>query len=224
VRTDYRTAMASLFNFARDARTFRPKKYTGPNSAQIKQRIDATLGNGDVYEAIPVPEGVELNEWLAVNTTDFYNSTMLLYSTLVEFCTNETCPVMSAGPKYEYRWADGVKFKKPIEVSAPAYTALLMEWIEQLLDNERVFPVAEGEPFPSDFVDTVKKIFRRLFRVYAHIYHSHFNQVCDLGEEAHLNSLFKHFIIFSNHFKLIVPQELAPLQELVDRIIGQSAR
>lgn len=99
-----------------------------------------------------------------------------------------------------------------------------MEWIEQLLDNERVFPVAEGEPFPSDFVDTVKKIFRRLFRVYAHIYHSHFNQVCDLGEEAHLNSLFKHFIIFSNHFKLIVPQELAPLQELVDRIIGQSAR
>ena len=52
-----------------------------------------------MYEAIPVPEGVELNEWLAVNTTDFYNSTMLLYSTLVEFCTNETCPVMSAGPK-----------------------------------------------------------------------------------------------------------------------------
>jgi len=91
--------MASLFNFARDARTFRPKKYAGPNSAQIKQRIDATLGNGDLYEAIPVPEGIELNEWLAVNTTDFYNSTMLLYSTLVEFCTNETCPVMSAGPK-----------------------------------------------------------------------------------------------------------------------------
>lgn len=131
---------------------------------------------------------------------------------------------LCSSPQYEYRWADGVKFKKPIEVSAPAYTALLMEWIEQLLDNERVFPVAEGEPFPSDFVDTVKKIFRRLFRVYAHIYHSHFNQVCDLGEEAHLNSLFKHFIIFSNHFKLIVPQELAPLQELVDRIIGQSAR
>ena len=91
--------MASFFNFARDARTFRPKKYAGPNSAQIKQRIDATLGNGDIYEAIVLPEGVEINEWLAVNTTDFYNSTMLLYSTLVEFCTPETCPVMSAGPK-----------------------------------------------------------------------------------------------------------------------------
>lgn len=96
-----------------------------------------------------------------------------------------------------------MKFKKPIEVSAPAYTALLMEWIEQLLDNERVFPVAAGEPFPADFIDTVRKIFRRLFRVYAHIYHSHFNQVCELGEEAHLNTLFKHFIFFSHYFKLI---------------------
>ena len=105
--------------------------------------------------------------------------------------------------QYEYRWADGVKYKKPVEVSAPAYTALLMEWIENLLDDERVFPVADGQPFPPDFVDTVRKIFRRLFRVYAHIYHSHFNQVCELGEEAHLNTLFKHFIFFSHYFKLI---------------------
>ena len=115
---------------------------------------------------------------------------------------NQPSPVPSA-LQYEYRWADGVKFKKPVEVSAPAYTALLMEWIEHLLDDERVFPVAAGIPFPSDFVDTVRKIFRRLFRVYAHIYHSHFNQVCELGEEAHLNTLFKHFIYFCHYYDLI---------------------
>ncbi|CAL5333374.1 unnamed protein product [Camellia sinensis] len=33
---------------------------------------------------------------------------------------------MTAGPKYEYRWADGVQIKKPIEVSAPKY----VEYIE----------------------------------------------------------------------------------------------
>lgn len=70
-----------------------------------------------------------------------------------------------------------MKFKKPTEVSAPAYTALLMEWIEALLDDERVFPVSAGVPFPQDFQAIISKIFRRLFRVYAHIYHSHFNQV-----------------------------------------------
>ena len=52
---------------------------------------------------------------------DFYNAINLLYATLAEFCTPESCPAMTAGPKFEYRWADGVKVKKPIECSAPEY-------------------------------------------------------------------------------------------------------
>jgi hypothetical protein len=31
---------------------------------------------------------------------DFFNHINVLYSTLVEFCTPHTCPVMAAGPKY----------------------------------------------------------------------------------------------------------------------------
>lgn len=37
-------------------------------------------------------------------------------------------------------------------------------------------------------------------------------QVCSLGEEAHLNTCFKHFIFFSLHYGLIEDKELAPLQ------------
>ena len=33
-------------------------------------------------------------------------------------------------------------------------------------------------------------IFKRLFRVYAHIYHSHFQKIVSLGAEAHLNTCF----------------------------------
>ena len=33
---------------------------------------------------------------------------------LDELCTPETCPIMSAGPKYEYLWADGQNIKKPL--------------------------------------------------------------------------------------------------------------
>ena len=43
--------------------------------------------------------GEDLNEWLAVNTVDFYNAISILFGTLEEFCTARTCPVMSAGPK-----------------------------------------------------------------------------------------------------------------------------
>lgn len=46
-------------------------------------------------------------------------------------------------------------------------------------------------------MDIVKKIFKRLFRVYAHIYHTHFREVCVLEEEKHLNTCFKHFIFFA---------------------------
>ena len=62
---------------------------------------------------------------------------------------------------------------------------------------------------------------KRLFRVYAHIYHQHFGQVVELGEEAHLNTSFKHFIFFVQEFKLIEKRELAPLQELIDRLTNK---
>ena len=54
----------------------------------------------------------------------------------------------------------------------------------------------EGVPFPKNFLTIAKTILKRLFRVYAHIYHAHFRDIISLGEEAHLNTSFKHFIYF----------------------------
>ncbi|WMV56889.1 hypothetical protein MTR67_050274, partial [Solanum verrucosum] len=245
--------------------------------AQLRQHIDSTLGSGNLREAVRLPPGEDINEWLAVNSTsplslfplvyayimmgihwhvnitsisaadmigimcsydDAYYVTLclkpmlhmlhsvcllvavnLLYGTLTEFCTPENCPTMTAGPKYEYRWADGVQIKKPIEVSAPKYVEYLMDWIETQLDDESLFPQRLGAPFPPNFKDVVKTIFKRLFRVYAHIYHSHFQKIVSLKEEAHLNTCFKHFILFTHEFGLIDKKELAPLQDLIDSII-----
>ena len=46
--------------------------------------------------------------------------------------------------RFEYRWADGVQIKKPIEVSAPKYVDYLMDWIEAQLDDESIFPQRLG--------------------------------------------------------------------------------
>ena len=70
--------------------------------------------------------------------------------------------------------------------------------------------------------------------MYAHIYHQHFKvineillalvlcfnvqEIVSLGEEAHLNTSFKHFVYFIQEFELIDKKELAPLQELIDRL------
>jgi hypothetical protein len=52
-----------------------------------------------------------------------------------------------------------------------------MSWVESQLNDETVFPLQLGTAFPKTFQSTVKVIFKRLFRVYAHIYHSHFQKV-----------------------------------------------
>ena len=145
----------------------------------------------------------------------------MLYGTIIEFCTEQTCQVMSAGPKYEYHWADGQTIKKPIKCSAPRYIDYLMNWVQSQIDNETIFPSTIGVPFPKDFLNIAKSILKRLFRVYAHIYHEHFNQVLQLKEEPHLNTSFKHFIYFVLKFNLVETKELAPLQEIIDRLISK---
>ena len=102
---------------------------------------------------------------------------------------------MSAGQKYEYHWADGQQVKKPIKCSAPKYIDYLMTWVQDQIDDESLFPSKIGKVdivywlfvlififigvlFPKNFLAIAKTILKRLFRVYAHIYHQHFKEVC----------------------------------------------
>ena len=183
-----------------------------------------TLGSTqDIKSIVKTPKGEKLNEWLAVNTVDFFNEISLLYGIITDYCTKETCPCMSAGPKYEYLWADGIKYKKPIKVSAPEYVDLLMTWVEDQINNEQIFPMEEGNKFPKNFKTIVKTIFKRLFRVYGHIYHSHIQKYVQLEAEAHLNSCFKHFYYFIAEHSLVDQHGLQPLQPLIDVILKKDA-
>lgn len=49
--------------------------------------------------------------------------------------------------RYEYRWADGVEYKKPTALPARKYISLLMDWIESQINNEEIFPVKIGTVF-----------------------------------------------------------------------------
>ncbi|KAG2468810.1 TIA1 protein, partial [Polypterus senegalus] len=204
----------------RSSKTFKPKKNIpeGSHQYELLKHAEATLGSGNLRQAVMLPEGEDLNEWIAVNTVDFFNQINMLYGTITEFCTETSCSVMSAGPRYEYHWADGTNIKKPIKCSAPKYIDYLMTWVQDQLDDETLFPSKIGVPFPKNFMSVAKTILKRLFRVYAHIYHQHFDSVMQLQEEAHLNTSFKHFIFFVQEFNLIDRRELAPLQDLIEKL------
>jgi len=106
-----------------------------------------------------------------------------------------------------------------VSLPAPEYVERLYGWIEAQLRDERIFPTSPDVQFPSDFKKRVERIFRRLFRVYAHIYHAHFDLIVEQKAQAHLNSCFKHFIYFVKEFGLIQDRDLAPMADYIDEML-----
>lgn len=93
-----------------------------------------------------------------------------------------------------------------------------MEWIEQMINNPELFP-SDVSKFKKNFKDYVKKIFNKMFRVFAHIYFSHFDEIQELGIDKHLNTAFKHFMLFSNEFELVEKSETVPLENIIKEVL-----
>ncbi|KAJ5078052.1 mob kinase activator-like 1 [Anaeramoeba ignava] len=201
--------------------TFRPKKRfrKGSKRHQLHQLAKETIHASNLREAVTLPDGESKEDWLAVNIVDFFNQILLIYGSIQQFCTKESCPVMSAGKKYEYLWMDNQKYKKPTKLSAPEYITELLDWVQDLLNNEQIFPTADQ--FPEDFFSIISQITKRLFRIYAHIYYSHPTELEQLGALGHTNACFKHFMYFVNEFNLIQKRELAPLEELINELFSK---
>ncbi len=219
----------------RTTRQSRPRFPKGPTSntavlgtshSDIRSYAEATLGSGSLSQAVLLPEGEDKNEWLAVHVVDFYNQINMLYGSITEFCSPITCPRMTATAEYEYLWQESgmSRDKKPIPTSAPEYVDKLMTWIQQFLDDENVFPTKMGAPFPAQFEPLVKTIMKRLFRVYAHIYCHHFDQITELGLQPHLNTSLKHFVLFTKQFQLVSDRDFSPLDELIALTLSEEKR
>ncbi|XP_074764217.1 MOB kinase activator 3C isoform X2 [Athene noctua] len=124
-------------------KTFRPRKKFEPGTQRFElyKKAQASLKSGlDLKAVVQLPPGESINDWIAVHVVDFFNRINLIYGTMSEYCTEKSCPIMSGGLKYEYRWQDDSKYKKPTKLSAPQYMCMLMDWIEMLINNEDIFP------------------------------------------------------------------------------------
>eukprot|EP01029_Cantina_marsupialis_P028897 TRINITY_DN778148_c0_g1_i1.p1 TRINITY_DN778148_c0_g1~~TRINITY_DN778148_c0_g1_i1.p1 ORF type:complete len:285 (-),score=49.51 TRINITY_DN778148_c0_g1_i1:246-1100(-) len=185
---------------------------------KIKTSLSSSLSDLKEIVKCPSSDGMGcsdqrmLFEWYALHVIDFFNEISLLYGTISDLCTETSCPKMSAGVKYTYLW--GQKNQRPVPLPAKQYVDNLMEWIEGEIAE---FPIDESA-FPEDFESRVSLIFRRLFRVYAHLYHSHFKLFLELRAEAHLNTCFKRFVFFVKHFSLVDERELGPMAPLIKKI------
>jgi MOB kinase activator 1 len=121
---------------------------------------------------------------------DFYNKIDLLNTSIKSECTEEKCKKMSAGNSIEYAWLDkdSEKYKNATSIPAPLYIKLLQEWIKRQVDLCEKYN-EENNNFPKNFSSLMKKIYTRMYRVFVHIYYTHFNDMKNKGTEAHLNTI-----------------------------------
>lgn len=205
----------------RDATLLPPRKLPANSrySSLLLER-QKTLGSRDLWQQVRLPPGASEEEWLAIHTIDFFNELNLLTGALQDICTHETCPLMCAGP-YTFAWCDGDKVKMPTKMSAPRYFEHLLIWVERQLADESFLPVKPGQPFPTHYRRGLRVIYKRLFRIYAHTFHSHFKDLIADEADAHLNHSFKHFIYFVKEFSLVDDSELEPLKDLVALCVAQ---
>lgn len=179
---------------------------------KYKGQLLDKISKEELRETVPVPAGVDINEWLATNTLSFYNHINLMYATITDYCTSVTCNTANTGT-LSFTWVDD-KGKK-IRVSAHQYVELVIVSVEKIVTDDAIFPTKYDQEFPQNFLAVIKKIFRLIFHVLAHIYTNHFTSVMELGELLPLNTLFVHFMYFDMEHNLLDAKEIQPLEDLV---------
>lgn len=131
-------------------------------------------------------------------------------------------------PAYEYitlmqRWISGKIDDTEIfptdtnGVSFAHNPAITTTPLSQLSNPGEKEWVGSRSGFQESFVEVCQMIFRQMFRVYAHLYWAHFiDPFYHLNLEKQLNSCFSHFVLTACALDMLGPQELEPMQPLID--------
>lgn len=200
----------------------KPRKKKHIKCHKLRVNPHDTLRVGDLRLTVRKPEAEKLGEWLTTNSVEIYKEIEFIYGVLIDYCTKESCPSMTAGRRFEYLWADGVKYIKPVKLAAPDYVQHLMSWVEKMLEPyvSRRKLTKSGKFVDESWKKVFKFVFKRLFRVYAHIYHSHMKIIDELKVQKHLNTSFKRFVLFVDEFNIVSLDYMEPLASIVRKILG----
>lgn len=198
----------------------RPKNpRSTPHTLQRLVERSGTLGSKCLVQEVKCPPGVDLDEWIASKCVEIFDELNLLAGCIQHLCTPEMCPKMAAGATYEWLWADGeggCSGASAERLNAPDYFKKCLTWADDKINDVNLFPIDPGMLFPEGFRRNVRIIFKRFFRLYAHVYYSHFPDLMEDGAAAHLNYHFKHFLFVTQEFSLIRLSEMDALKEMVD--------
>lgn len=169
-----------------------------------------------LIQSVKLPQGINLNHWLATHAIDFFNLTEALYTVLAEVCTPNSCPMMSQS-SFEYLWRSPDKSNQ--RMPAPEYIGRLFHQLNGIINDERIIPTS-GSDYPENFKQHIHDILRRLARVYFHAYDKHRTQLSKLNLDALFNTAFIHFMAFNFEFDLLPIEELKAAKLIIKQVLG----
>ncbi|VDP59552.1 unnamed protein product [Schistosoma mattheei] len=188
----------------------------------------------DVVEPFPA---MDTNEWLAAHTIALFDNISIIYDAIYELCScrslwesledsgihnivssllleisNSSLGVQSEDDR-------GKKNKSLIVGSISQYSRIsarqaidgALSSCHDLIQCPRLFPIRNGEPFPSDLPQYVSVICKNILVCIVHMYVAHFNHLDQLELIPHMNTLARHFFAFSKRFSLVDDKQLDAL-------------
>jgi MOB kinase activator 1 len=111
---------------------------------------------------------------------------------------------------------------RAILIPAPDYIDNVMRW-GLLISNDLQLISSKPDKISTRMLPTIiRTLFKRMFRIFAHIYHGHLDAIQKLEQETHLNTSFTHFILFAQEFNLVDERELHPMTEVIALLTRRS--
>ena len=181
--------------------------------------VRTALVKGSFKTIVQLPKYVDAGEWVALNVFEFFTNLNQFYGVIAEYVTPDAYPTMNAGPHTDYLWLDANN--RQVSLPASQYIDLALTWINNKVNDKNLFPTSSGVSFPQAFQRDIQRIMIQMFRIFAHIYHHHFDKIIHLSLEAHWNSFFAHFISFAKEFNIIERKEVYPLMSLIENLETQ---
>eukprot|EP00924_Labyrinthula_sp_SR-Ha-C_P006627 maker-scaffold_29-snap-gene-0.48-mRNA-1 protein AED:0.23 eAED:0.23 QI:118/1/1/1/0/0/3/208/261 len=173
------------------------------------------------YVEDPNQDEMDINEWLAENTVEFHNEVQILYGVLAtdneawaDLCQQSVQKLGLGYPRnVKYMWKSS-RETLPKELPVDVYVDHVIIWANSQIENEDIFPTDEEIPFPENFQKHLKKIYQRIFRIYAIMYSNKcLRERKDV--ENNLEVCFKHFLFFVWKWELIDSKEWKCVEHLV---------
>lgn len=142
-----------------------------------------------------------------------YRLVVMDVDVLEHCCTRVTCPWMRAG-RTTYQWAQNGG--KPVKLSAPDYISTLLAYAQRVLTNRELIPHDDTQ-FPEHAIDSIKDVVKKLFRVYAHIFRHHFEEVSSRGRAHTMIRSLTGFIAHSHDFELLEEDSMEPMHRPIKK-------